>query len=203
MKYQLIYNDMLKGLSAKKEALINSDDFYTRDELLPGFLDTHNWFKSVLEEVKCLNDNTFLWSAKLSNGTETLPMGEFHFLSIEELMKHPLQNTIGNSLQGEFYPFDEHPVAGDGIMSCMYFVNNQIELWLHTENGELIKLNMNLNEYLTQSFKFKAMYGWQYLFTDMKLESPAYSVVRSDLNYRLKILNAIFPEMEYHRFILK
>lgn len=203
MNYLLRYNQMISELQENRKVLVLENDFHERDELLPGFLEKHNYLYPLLNEIKLLNDNRFSWSALVNAAGTKYPMGEFHFLAIEEIMQQPLTIADKTSEDVEFYSFDQHPAAGDGIMGCLRFVESRVEIWLHTENGELIKLKLNLKEYLVQTIRFKALFGWQYLFANINLSGPVYSVVVADLNSRLQILSGLFPKENYQRFIIK
>lgn len=203
MNYLLQYNQMINELHGNSKVVVLENDFYERDELLPGFLEKHNYLYPLLNEIKLLNDNRFSWSALINTEGTKYPMGEVHFLAIEEIMQQPLIVAEKKGSNTVFYSFDQHSIAGDGVMACLRFIDGRTEIWLHTENGEMIKLKLNLKEYIMQTINFKGLFGWQYIFSEVNFLEPNYSVVVSDLNRRLQILTDLFPKENYQQFIIK
>jgi len=200
------YNEMIRELDTKPGVTIIKNDFYLKDELAPGFLEKHPYFKNIGNDLKVLNDNYFSWNYQ-ETSSQQMPMGEFHFAPIEETLsqsngKEFSYNNNGQNVQGSFYPFDDHPDGGDGIMGCFKFTDDSYEIWLHNENSEMFLMETDLRGYLEQTFQLKALYAWQYLFIKIDWKQPFYQVVRSDLIKRIQILDSLFPA-DLHKDLLK
>ena len=207
MNYETKYSEMIKELSENLNVTISKNDFFLKDELLPGFIENHISLKEFNQELSLLNDNFFSWSYKSINSSEIMPMGEFHLFAIEQALSKANEEKITLNINSKktnkiFYPFDDHPDSGDGVMICFKFISNKYELWLHNENGEMFLINLNLHDYLNKTFHFKALFGWQYLFIDINWNLSVFSVVKSDLNKRLEILNRLFPKYSYSRYFV-
>ena len=207
MDYNNLYSKMINDLKSRSEVSIIKNDFYLKDELAPGFLEKHPYFKNGSNDLHVLNDNHFSWNCQQKN-REQRPRGEFHFVSIEDALspankKEFSFNSSGQNEQASFYPFDDHPDGGDGIMGCFKITGKDYRIWLHNENGEMFLMELDLAGYLQQTFKLKAIFGWQYLFVNIDLTQPVYSVVRSDLVKRIQILDTLFPEQSYNDLLKK
>lgn len=208
MNYELVYNKMIDELKAVPDISISKSDFFIKDELLPGFMEKNKNLTGLKEELKILNDNYFLWSFRSSKNNEWFPMGEFHLLSVEELMKKPKNDELfspdaSNNVKGNVYPFDDHPDGGDGMMGCFVIDNDYPQIWLYSENGEMFRMELDLKEYFIKTIELKAIYGWQYLFAEINLKKPVFATVKSDLNDRLTILRQIFPDSNYDKYLIK
>ena len=207
MGYDLMYQEMINELRSINQVHITTNDFYLKEELLPNFIENHLYFKNLKEELHVLNDNSFSWGVNKEDNTE-MPIGEFHFHAVEEVVnetnKRILSYEVGNkSEKGSFFPFDDHPESGDGIMGCLKFRNTDTEVWLYNENGELFPMTLRLPEYILKTFEFKALFGWQYFFIEVDWNLPVFSVVRSDLIKRIEILNNLFPVNSYAEYLKK
>jgi hypothetical protein len=208
MNYELLYNEMVNEIKGVSYASIITSDFFVRDEFLPGFLEKNNALAVFENELRALNDNFFSWAFKKSNTEDWLPMGEFHFISVEQVMKESKNNFLfkdedKHASQRNIYPFDDHPGGGDGLMACFLIFKENAEIILLSENGQVFPMSLNLQEYLLKSIEMKALYGWQYLFTEVNLNKTVFSTVKSDLNHRLQILHTIFPDRQYNQYIIK
>lgn len=208
MNYELMYNEMISALKSVPDITIKKSDFFLKDELLPGFMEKNKGLTGFKEELKILNDNFFTWSFKNNKNEEWLPMGEFHFMPAEELMKQPknhllLSSKAADNEKGKVYPFDDHPDGGDGMMGCLVISNDSPEISIYTENGEMFRMELDLKEYFIKTIELKAIYGWQYLFAEIDFKKPVFNTIKSDLNNRLIILNKIFPESSYSKYIIK
>lgn len=208
MNYELVYNKMIDELKAVPDISIIKSDFFIKDELLPGFLEKNKSLTGIKEELKILNDNYFLWSFRSGKNKEWFPMGEFHLLAAEELMKKSKNEQLFSSgasinLKGDVYPFDDHPDGGDGMMGCFVIENDSPQIWLHSENGEMFRMELDLKEYFIKIVELKAIYGWQYLFAEINLKQPVFATVKSDLNNRLTILKKNFPDSNYDKYLIK
>ncbi len=191
------YLKMVKALNIEKIDII-FNDFYLKEELNTNLFSNNPFLKKIQMESYVLNDNFFLWNYK-TDDSEIIPMGEFHFISIEEVISSENKKLIkkdDNTIM-EIFPFDDHPNSGNGVMGCLRFIDNQTyEIWLYTENGELLLMKMDLEEYIKRTLELKAIFGWQYLFTDINWKSLNYSVIKIDLIMRIEILKKSFPEFK-------
>jgi hypothetical protein len=202
-----LYTEMINELSSQPAVTIIKNDFYLKDELVPGVLEKHPYFKSIRDDLPVLNDNYFSWSYQ-QKSLEPMPMGESHFIALEETLsqsnkKEILYDIDGHKEQGTFYPFDDHPDGGDGIMGCFKIIDKGYEIWLHNENSEMFLIELDLPGYLEQTYKLKALYSWQYLFITINWNQPFYNVVKSDLRRRIQILESLFPGQSYKDLLKK
>jgi hypothetical protein len=208
MIYELLYSEMVDEIKSVSAALIIKNDFFIRDEILPGFLEKNKSFENLRNELRVLNDNFFSWTYKNTNNKEWLPMGEFHFIAIEEVMQESKNDVLfnreaKNNINEDIYPFDDHPHGGDGLMTCFAIQNENVRITLFSENGQIFPMSLGLQEYLLKTIEFKALYGWQYLFAEIDLNKPFFSIVKKDLNKRLEILQQLFPNRMYNQYFIK
>ncbi|TKK69874.1 hypothetical protein FC093_07300 [Ilyomonas limi] len=208
MDYQKEFNEMLNSLKACPNVTVTEEDFFVKEEIIPSFFKKYKHLKIIEEEIKVLNDNKIVWGYTQASGN-TLPMGETHLISIEKIIstKSKLEVRIRNSeaeeILAELLPFDDHPNAGDGIMGCLRWMNDQYEIWLCDAHLNCFKMNFGLSEYLKKLIELKAMYGWQYLFAELDIKSDAFKVIRKELKNRLTILHKCFPNLPVDSYLKK
>jgi hypothetical protein len=193
MDYNSLFTKFFSDLKGNAGIKVVTEDFYLKEQVLPEFIEKYPFLKSMPDELRVLNDNTCYWECQAGN--EFYPMGEFHFISIEQIVAD----------NADLKQFDDHPQGGDGVAACIKFSNGNHEVWLLNENGEQFRMNLDLPGYFTELANLKAIYGWQYLFTDVAWKQLHYSVVKKDLKERLSKLKTLFPDFDiakYNKMIL-
>lgn len=203
MDYNNLFSQLFSSLKANPGIKVVTEDFYLKYQILPGFIEKYPYLIAITNELFVLNDNTCYW--EYQSGNELQPMGEFHFISVEQIVTDSTGLGIhtaytGNELFNGLKQFDDHPQGGDGLSSCIKFVNDSYEIWLLNENGELFRMHLDLPNYFTELVNLKAIYGWQYLFTDISWKLPHYAVIKKDLKERLSILQTLFPGFDIAKY---
>ncbi|THU40585.1 hypothetical protein FAM09_00270 [Niastella caeni] len=193
MDYNNLFTKFFSDLKENAGIKVVTEDFYLKEQVLPEFIEKYPFLKEIQDEIFVLNDNSHYW--EYQSGSESYPMGELHFISIEQIVAD----------SADLKQFDDHPQGGDGVAACIQFSNDNHELWLLNENGEQFRMSLDLPGYFTELVNLKAIYGWQYLFTDVAWKQPQYSVVKKDLKERLSKLKTLFPDFDiakYNKMIL-
>ena len=94
--------------------------------------------------------------------------------------------------------FEKQALAQDGRYGCFIREGKTFPLPIaFYDSGWYIKLDMNLEEYLTTMFKMYAIKGWQFFFVDVTKEIPNWERAIRDMEIAVDVLPKLFPDDDW------
>jgi hypothetical protein len=99
------------------------------------------------------------------------------------------------------YPFDDHPVTGDGAMGTFKIEPgaNDPEVWFFKMPDERYRMDLTYREYLDCLLETRGYFEWQYLFCDVDIKRHPTDLA-GRLEKMLQDLPKLYPETDFTKY---
>ncbi|MFJ9866778.1 hypothetical protein [Streptomyces sp. NPDC101165] len=186
------------------------------EELLPLYEHNEDWDEVRLDGDLGSCALRFMDLGAQWSTTGGLPeiLGEYrilHFYDVFDQLEGPEPLDDATEFQRQFLAelrhFDMTPRSGAGMMSFIRMQPNvsPLEIWFHDVadiGGEpyppgYLRMDITYCQYLDALLLTKGTYGWQYLYTDVRLSDAGFHLARTYLTRMLEVFPELFPEHDY------
>lgn len=132
--------------------------------------------------------------------------GEFHLVSLYDALLGPVSGLTweGSSkseakLNTQLRAIDWTPYSGAGVLTGIRLLANTdpLEIWHTDPRIGPVRLDIDYGEYLSAILKTKGVFGWQYLYADIKMVGYEFDHYLEGISRMLETFPSIFPDHNY------